>query len=205
MRKINKGDPPPSFSSLLSSRKKPSNWDEFHKNNHDIFNECREMILINEQDCLCGYTELPIQKISDCHIDHYRKKSLYPIFCFEWNNFIVATKNSDFGACFKDQYYCSCIADYLKILNPIMDNCIDFFEYDGFGKIKPKSNLSLTDISKAEETIEAFNLNHKSLSTRRQDIILIIDSYLQGGLPNCEIKKAISSQGFKSLLEQYLT
>lgn len=204
MRKINKSVPPQSFSSLLSSRKKPSNWDEFHKNNQDVFNECRETILINEQDCLCGYTELPIQEITDSHIDHYKKKSLNSIYCFDWNNFIVATKDSEFGACYKDQHYCSCINDYLKILNPVIDNCTDFFEYDFFGKIKPKSNLTSTNKLKAEETIKAFNLNHKSLSTRRQDIILIIDSYIQGGLPNSEIKSAISTQGFKSLLEQYL-
>lgn len=204
MRKINKSVPPQSFSSLMSSRGKPSNWDEFHKNNKDVFNDCRETILINEQNCLCGYTELPIQEITDCHIDHYKKKSLNPSFCFDWDNFIVATKDSDFGACFKDNHFCSCITDYLEIFNPVVDDCSTYFEYDSFGEIKPKNGLRIEEKTKAEKTIEVFNLKENSLNSRRQFVIQSIKSYMAGGLPAQAIEEALSPYGFKSVIEQEL-
>lgn len=205
MRKINKGTPPESFISLLASRKKPANWDEFHKKNKDIFHECRENILLFEQDCLCGYTELPIQEITDTHIDHYVKKSINPTYCFDWNNFIVATKDNSFGACFKDTNHCKCMSDYLAILNPVTDDCCSYFEYNSFGKIKARNGLDKKDKEKAEKTIEVFNLNHESLEERRQDIIIQFNSYLKGGLPPKEIQKALSSNGFRSVLEYELT
>ncbi|MDR1181186.1 MAG: TIGR02646 family protein [Bacteroidales bacterium] len=203
MRKINKNVAPQRFSDMCL-KNKPANWDEFHRNHQEIYNDCRETLLINEQDCLCGYTELPIKNSTDTHIDHYRKKSLFPELCFEWNNFIASTNSDDFGARYKDNKYCSLKSDYQTILNPITDDCVTYFEYNSFGYIKPQNGLNETDKEKAEKTIEVFNLNHNSLKSRRQVVIQFIKSHLSGDLPAVEIEKALSSGGFKSVVEQEL-
>jgi uncharacterized protein (TIGR02646 family) len=201
MRKITKDNPLPSFESF--KKKNPSaNWDDFHYIAQDVYNETREQILIIEQNCMCGYTEIPIEESIDVHLDHYKKKGMYPALTFDWDNLIAATYDDDFGANYKDGKFKIKETDYPLIFNPVMENVENYFEYTIRGEIEPKSDISPVLKSKAQKTIEVFNLTHDTLRNRRETIIKQINEY--GDLSSEEIKAAMSSTGFCSVIEQYL-
>ncbi len=101
MRKINKQTPISGFNgSKFGSN--CSNWSDFHKKFHNIYEQTRLQILIDEQDSLDGYTEVYINKLENCHVDHYKKRDIYAQLTFDWNNLIVAKKDNEFGANYKD-------------------------------------------------------------------------------------------------------
>jgi uncharacterized protein (TIGR02646 family) len=197
MRKINKLTPLDGFDGN-KFKKDCSDWDCFHKKYKEDFEEARLQILTEEQNGLCGYTEIYINELEECHIDHYRKKSssFFPTLVFDWNNFVVATKDEDFGATFKDNHYNNNGIqkdEYDEIYNPVDDNIP--FEYTEWGAIKENGG-------KIEKTVEVFNLNIESLKTRRADIIRSIKSYKD--LSDEEILIALETSGFLSVIEEEL-
>lgn len=200
MRKINKGNPIQEFSDFISSDN-PARWDQL---DHNVRIKTREHILSAEQDCICGYTELPLDiDNNSCHIDHYKKRNLFPNLCFDWNNLIVASKDDDFGARYKDSTYINSKDQYDFILNPVTDNPKAYFEYTTWGEIIPKkSGLKQAERNKADETIEAFNLRHQSLINRRKTLFSILDSY-GSAFPLDEIKSILGEYGFISVIEYH--
>ena len=118
MRKINKDNPIVGFNGN-NFNNSCNNWSDFHEDHKDIFEESRSVILTDEQNQLCGYTEIYINDLKDCHIDHYKKKSMFPELTFEWNNLIVATKDSNFGANYKDNKSGIQKNNYGNIFNPV--------------------------------------------------------------------------------------
>ena len=202
MRDLNKGDQIDSFRDFIANER-PINWDDFHARGKTIFEESRFHILSEEQNYCCGYTEIYIDDLIDCHIDHYRKKSIFPALEFEWNNFIVATKDNEFGANHKDSVYKIHQDEYNTILNPAIDDVSRYFKYTEWGEIEANTdNLTEDEIEKANKTIEVFNLKHKSLTERRKDIINMIKSMV-GQFTLTELKQHLSTSGFVSVLEQY--
>lgn len=199
MRKINKGAPIKEFMDFLNSKPTPSDWDnDFHSlKNAGLSKKCREHILVFEQDCQSGYTEVPISLEDDSHIDHYKKKGMFKSLTFEWNNFVVDTLDSNFGACYKDRMIKN-PSIYNQIFNPITDNVENFITFQENGKIIPKSGIDDNNKRKALKTIEIFNLNHKSLMDRRLELMRIIESY--DSFTRKEIMSFLSEYGFKSVI-----
>ncbi|MCW2465063.1 retron system putative HNH endonuclease [Elizabethkingia anophelis] len=195
MKKINKQNPPKEFTDFVKN-KKPSVWNDC---DGDVKKVAKEYILLEEQDILCGYTEIYIDN-EDCHIDHYVKRSLDNKKCYDWNNLIVAVNDEDFGAKHKDNgpSNIKSLAEYNNILNPIIDNGDDYFEYSLDGKIDPISSLQGNALTKSDRTIEVFNLNHNSLKSRRSDLSKLIIDMRSGGLDDDAIKLALEKSGFYS-------
>ena len=203
MRKINKLEPLPNFNGnnyntdcKIWSCKKCTDI-TFHNKYKSIYEDSRWQILVDEQKQLCGYTELYIENLENSHIDHYRKREHFPNLTFEWNNLVVATKNNNFGANYKDSTYQIKKHEYNSIFNPVTDSVENYFYYDELGMIRD-------DEGKVEKTVEVFNLNHSYLKERRANIITLIDMYKKGGLSKSDIKSALEDYGFKSILNQYI-
>lgn len=199
MRRIVKGEPIASFVTY-STANPGANWDMFHRDAQECYLHCRLQILLEEQNCLCGYTEISVNEVTDAHLDHYRKKSIFPALTFTWTNLIAATLDSDFGANYKDSVYKIKQDEYPNIFNPVEENVHEFFYYNQRGEIEPKPTISDDLKTKASKTIEVFNLNHPSLKSRRQTII----KQIQGcrDLPADDIIGAFSNSGFKSVILQ---
>lgn len=201
MRKINKTTPMPHFNGdnynndcrLWTCRN--CNNITFHNKYKKIYEETRLEILTDEQSQLCGYTEIYINELEECHIDHYKKREFFSELTFDWNNLIVATKDDDFGANFKDNSYKIQKEEYNEIYNPVWDDI--FFEYDQWGEI-------IEEEGKIQRTIEIFNLNCESLKRRRADIITTIQALRNEGEDLDDIKKSLEDSGFRSVLEQEL-
>lgn len=204
MKKINKTQPTQDFIDFVK-KKKPTDWRDCDAN---VRNNARDHMLLQEQYLLCGYTEIYIDN-EDCHIDHYVKRSLDNSKCYDWNNLIVAVNDEDFGAKYKDngRNNIKSLVEYNNILNPIIDNGEDYFEYSLDGKIDSISSLTGNNLIKADKTIEVFNLNHNSLKTRRNDISKLIIDLRKGQMDDEDIKLALEKSGFYSftnyVLENY--
>ncbi len=202
MRRLNKGEPLPSFTQCIS-RNTPASWDDFSQNYQAISQDIRLHILCTEQESVCGYTELPIDDPYRCHIDHFRKRQYFSNLTFDWRNFIVATIDDDFGAKYKDGRNGIKKDEYDNIFNPVDDNVEQYFEYSKLGDILPKLSCTTTEKAKAEKTIEVFNLKHPALKRRREKIIKMLEDF--GDLPPEEIKLYLAEEGFKSLINQFVT
>ena len=100
MQKINKIGPTPDFSSLMRQKNKPKTWDDVPS---DVRFKMKCFMLSREQNSLCGYTELPLNN-DNSHIDHYKKRNLFPQLTFVWDNFVIASIDEEFGAKFKDNH-----------------------------------------------------------------------------------------------------
>jgi uncharacterized protein (TIGR02646 family) len=200
MRRIHKGKPLPEF--IEFKRRNPQEWNEIHVSG--LSTKCRETILVYEQDCQSGYTEMPLDEKDETHIDHYKKKGMqeFSHLMFEWDNFVVDSRDTSYGACHKDKVIKN-TTDYNTIFNPVTDDVEMYFHYRGDGEIIPKSEIPDTSVVKVKRTIEVFNLNHRTLKKKRADLIKLIDAY--PSLDDYEIKSALNKCGFKSVVEQKLT
>ena len=145
-------------------------WDDFHCSYPQVYAKCVQQA-ISEQNGECAYTEIPLPDKSQ-HLDHYKKKAIFPELTFDWNNLFAAVKNVRFGADFKDKYINgkNCKTVYSKLLCPTLDNIEEYFTYSLDGSILPSANCP--DKAKAEFTIKVFNLNDDALVSRRHALIL---------------------------------
>jgi uncharacterized protein (TIGR02646 family) len=200
MRKINKGEPLPAFEQFRK-KNRSANWKDFAEGANDVYAEVREQILINEQNCLCGYTEMPINEVKDARLDHYFKRDFFPKDTFNWKNLVAALDNSDFGDHHKDNVYKIKPEEYKNILNPVEDDVEEYFEYNSRGEIVPKAELNPILKAKVEKTVEVFNLQDKILTNRREQIIRQIKAYKD--LPKEEVRRILSPAGFVSVVFQF--
>jgi len=198
MRKINKSTPLAHFNGKCY--KDCFDWDCFKSRYYDIFSEARFKILTEEQNQLCGYTEIYIGDDEESHIDHYIKRADNNRLTFEWNNLVVAIADNDFGANFKDN---KCHGknkgiteeEYSDIYNPVTDDIT--FEYDEWGAI-------IEQEGKIKKTVEVFNLNCESLKRRRADIITTTRALKNAGELEEDIRSSLKDTGFVSVLEHEL-
>lgn len=199
MRRLNKQKPISSFATFVS-KNKPTQWEQLPA---QISRDSRFAILCNEQDCLCGYSEIVLEDDSfSSHIDHYYKRNLFPEKTFDWNNFVVSTVDEDFGGKYKDNTYKITKADYPLIFNPVLDDMSQYISYLGNGKMIPMDGISQNDIDKVEKTIEVFNLNCQSLKDRRKGLIASLQSC--SAFSKDEIREVFSQSGFISVLNWFL-
>jgi len=196
MRKIDKGAPMPSFTEFVNQHH-PTKWEDAKSVSH----LWREYILEFEQHRLSGYTEEPV-RLDSSHIDHFRKQSLFNALVFNWNNYIVDSNNETYGAKYKDRVVRTG-EENDKLINPVTEDASRFFRYELSGRIAVAEGLNDEDRTRAEYTMEAFNLNESSLVERRRVIINnILQSYRD--LTDDDILEALASEGFTSVVEQLL-
>lgn len=196
MRKIDKGEPIPSFTEFVRQNH-PTKWED----TKDVSHTWREYILKYEQHQLSGYTEKPV-RLDKSHIDHFRKQKLFNALVFDWNNYIVDSIDETYGAKFKDKFV-KTKTDYKKLINPVTEDASLFFKYELNGKIDVADGLSKQDRERAIYTRDAFNLNEASLVDQRKRIMLnIMDCY--NDLSDDLILEALAEEGFPSVVEQLL-
>lgn len=203
MRRIDKSEEPQSLCSFNKAKHKK--WEEIHNEaNRHVYNDCLQQC-IEDQACLCGYTEVPLSK-DNRHIDHYIKRDFAPDLTFCWNNMIAAVKDDDFGADYKDKHvkrndYNKSECCYTDILNPVKDEFAGRFRFSADGTMEPSDNKDI----KAEKTIELFNLNEKSLKERRKVQIENVRTYIENDYTKEATLAALTEDGFVSAIEYELS
>lgn len=199
MRRINKGIPFDDFVKYLD-RHKPSKWEEL---NGELRYNMRLHILLYEQDCLCGYSEIPLDaENTSSHIDHFVKRDYDHSKIFDWENLVVSAIDEDYGGKYKDNTYKIKQNEYAQIFNPTKDDMGQYIEYLRDGRIAPRDGIQDAINDKILKTIEVFNLNCKSLKNRRKQLLIELDSC--SGLPKEELKHTFEKNGFISLINWFI-
>lgn len=199
MRRINKGVPFDDFVKYLNKHK-PSKWEDI---NGKLRYNMRLHILLYEQDCLCGYSEIPLdaENISS-HIDHFVKCDYDHSKIFDWDNLVVSAIDEDYGGKYKDNTYKIKQNEYAQIFNPTKDDMGQYIEYLRDGRIAPRDGIQDAINDKILKTIEVFNLNCRSLKNRRKQLLIELDSC--SGLPKEELKHTFEKNGFISLINWFI-
>lgn len=197
MRKINKGIPFCDFTHYVEANH-PTDWSQLPGS---ISYAARCHILKNEQDGICGYTELCLSD-NDSHIDHYVKQSIDSSKIFIWDNLIVASVDEDFGAKYKDNGYKIKPNEYVDIFNPVVDHVELYCYFLVNGEIHPRNDILPSLFVKMQRTIEVFNLNHPSLTSRRANVVQNVHNYFKGGIELGEIFDYLQTMGFHSVILQ---
>ena len=199
MRRINKGVPFDDFVEYLNKHK-PSKWEEL---NGELRYNMRLHILLYEQDCLCGYSEIPLDaENTSSHIDHFVKRDYDHSKIFDWDNLVVSAIDEDYGGKYKDNTYKIKQNEYAQIFNPTKDDMGQYIEYLRDGRIAPRDGIQDTINDKILKTIEVFNLNCRSLKNRRKQLLIELDSC--SGLPKEELKHTFEKNGFISLINWFI-
>lgn len=187
----------------FTKKNKTAGWEAFSNptgKTHELYLKCREELLA-QQKGLSAYTERYLRN-KKLHIDHFRKRDLFPTLKFEWKNLIVDERdNHDYGAGHKDKVVTD-VADYERLIDPVAEDPCDYLTYLMNGEIVPKRGLKESDRAKAEFTIRAFNLNAPSLQKRRSDLLADVTNCLS--LSDTDIRRAFASQGFVTLVDYAL-
>lgn len=194
---VNKSQAPAEFSSFVESVK-PTKWEQLHENDADgfIYDACMTTLRA-EQSGLSAYTEEPLPA-RGTHIDHFRRRQLFQLLIFDWNNLFAEPHNPCYGADYKDLMMRSA-KDYDNLVSPTESNCNHYFTYLLNGQILPQRDLSDADYAKAEFTIKAFGLNHAALVQRRVTILRMVKEYAQ--LEASTIRALMRNQGFPSVVD----
>ena len=199
MRRINKGVPFDDFVKYLDKHK-PSKWEEL---NGKLRYNMRLHILLYEQDCLCGYSEIPLdEENTSSHIDHFVKRDYDHSKIFDWDNLVVSAIDEDYGGKYKDNTYKIKQNEYAQIFNPTKDDMGQYIEYLRDGRIAPRDGIQDAINDKILKTIEVFNLNCISLKNRRKQLLIELDSC--SGLPKEELKHTFEKNGFISLINWFI-
>ena len=162
--------------SIFVEKNKPTKWEDLSKE-PNLGYDMRLHMLYYEQECLCGYSEIPLNPENDSsHIDHFVKREFDSAKTFDWNNFIVSTIDDDFGGKYKDNTHRIKIDEYHQIFNPVIENMSDYIDYNGNGEIEPAKNIDDSCKEKVKKTIDVFNLNFRSLKNRRKALLIQLES-----------------------------
>lgn len=130
----------------------------------------REHILLQEQNLLCAYCEKEIDdNPSNSNIDHFKLKAghLFPEKTLDYHNLLVSCNTKGRCSDYKDKHILEKEV-YDNIVNPIMENPDDFFDYLITGRI-----IAIDNNPKAEFTIDIFQLGRdidEPLSRQRKEI-----------------------------------
>ena len=164
MRQIVKNEPS-YFTSAKKMVKLPKVKDAWSDENiGKIRYRLREYMLLEEQNLLCAYCEKEIDdNPKNSNIDHFKTRNLFPELTLEYSNLLVSCNVKERCSSFKDIHIRS-REEYANIVNPILENPNDFFDYLTTGEIVAKNE-------KGQFTIDIFQLNATSLIQCRFQVI----------------------------------
>ncbi len=168
MRQIVKSEPS-YFTSAKKMVKLPKVKDAWSDENIEkIRYRLRADILLEEQNLLCAYCEKEIDdNAKNSNIDHFKTRNLFPELTLEYSNLLVSCNTKGRCSDFKDKHV-KAREEYENIVNPILENPNDFFDYLLTGEIIAKNE-------KAQFTIDIFNLQDKSLIQCRLQVVKALE------------------------------
>lgn len=203
MHRINKKREDISSFNNWAKSKRLKRWEEFSAKSspyNDAYLQVRSYIKETEQRGLSAYTEKPLG--TDIHIDHFRKRNLYPAQTYDYANLLVDDINDNYGARYKDNQAGVSKNTFIgpgRIFCPVDEDMSELITYSTDGTMSPKRDLSEAVATRVSETIRVFNLNHSTLKGIRSTLISQINSY-RSNLTAAEIRQCLEGQGFPSLV-----
>ncbi len=111
----------------------------------------------------CAFCESHITHIDYGQIEHFKPKSKYPEFCFEWNNFLLSCAICNGKSNKGDKFPLE--NENGSFINPVDENPNEFFKFE-FDEVTNKF-LIFPKNERAFTTIKELGLNRENLSEFR--------------------------------------
>jgi uncharacterized protein (TIGR02646 family) len=155
MHKLIRANAPDSLKELKKNYPKIDEWAKVTATERD---EIRAA-LFSMQGYFCAYCERTVTT-EHGHIEHFKRRSMFPQNTFDWNNLFYSCSNHDSCGKHKDEKIPAGNIDYNKMIDPCVDNPEDFLFFNSNGDISPRENLPQAVKARAEETIRVFGLQN---------------------------------------------
>jgi uncharacterized protein (TIGR02646 family) len=129
-----------------------NHWCDLTPLDKEQIRQCLEQM----QGRRCAYCEGSIDALGQ-HIEHFRRKSLFPPLTFDWSNLYWSCNQTDSCGHYKDHgagpYNVS------ELIEPCQHEPDAFFRFRVDGTISIRSGLSPQDQHRASETLRVFGLD----------------------------------------------
>lgn len=154
----------------------PSCLNRFQRTPNAVWNDLRRhdraeiwLSIIEMQENFCAYCQCKINPHSkNSFIEHFFRRDDFPKKTFDWNNLFGSCNNKETCGNYKDHQAKKISPDH--ICKPDIHDPKKYLQFLANGKVQPKPDIAQQHQTKAENTIEAFNLKHSSLVNRRRTI-----------------------------------
>lgn len=105
-----------------------------------------------------------------CHIEHFRRRKLFPELTFEWSNLFLSCNDQQTCGKHKDESkeVKARPFDPARLIKPDDEDPGRLLFFTDSGEVRPRRGLRPEDDHHAMETIRVFNLNHPRLVERRR-------------------------------------
>ena len=189
---------------LEIQKEEPSFLIDFKKKNkpHSYQDDCDDYTLRNnlgesllrEQKNQCFYCEKKISNDTDkVHIDHIKQRAVFHQLECSYANMVLScngARREEHCGKYKDRQESWDDNKFLRILpqNPQLEEKVSkHFYYISNGEIQPKQSLPRESQTRASNTINYLNLNHKDLIEARKNLFLQLELYKKNGFQIDEI------------------
>lgn len=186
----------PSPTCLSRYRYGLNTWDDLDsKERQEIRKALEEM-----QGQRCAYCECGLNRGGQ-HIEHFRQRSCYPQFTFNWDNLFLSCMRID--SCGKNKDKCGAY-NHNNIIKPDIEDPEHFFLFVSNGSIELRPGLTAEEQDRAKETLRVFNLDAQWGPLRRLRKTAVLG--FAGTLSDLqEFRHVCSDQEIVAFLEGELT
>lgn len=137
----------------------------------DFDSDCKAAVreeLRNVQQSRCAYCECALPDYDSSHIEHFRRKHVYPALTFAWQNLFLSCNSREHCGHFKDRQGAPPY-DVNKLVKPDELDPDAYLYFSASGEVRPRSGCA--NLEMAEQTIAVFGLNAPPLRAQRRNAI----------------------------------
>lgn len=143
----------PTPTCLAKYRHGANTWKDVSTADKAAIRQCLQTM----QGLRCAYCEAPVEQ-HGYHIEHFRRKSVFPTLTFRWDNLLLCCGRDDCCGHHKDRAGWPYDPD--DLVNPTQDDPDDFFYFRESGVVDVRSGCDEQQARRARETLRVLNLNH---------------------------------------------
>lgn len=163
MRRLQRPEAPEILAKLS---KQGTTWGEVSDADRKLIRSPLDEMSTRGNRTFCNYCEQPISDSTKGHIEHLAPRKQYPKLVFDWHNLYLSCKEPEHCGEFKDSGKGVPYSPD-QLVRPDQEDPEAIFRFFSTGKVQPRPGLDQQTRERAEETIEALNLNAKKLVNAR--------------------------------------
>ena len=163
MRRLQRPEAPEILAKLS---KQGTTWGEVSDADRKLIRSPLDEMSTRGNRTFCNYCEQPISDSTKGHIEHLAPRNQYPKLVFDWHNLYLSCKEPEHCGEFKDSGKGVPYSPD-QLVRPDQEDPEAIFRFFSTGKVQPRPGLDQQTRERAEETIEALNLNAKKLVNAR--------------------------------------
>lgn len=145
-------------------------WGDFGSPCKDQVRSALRMMQTDQGPALCAYCESVLGPGSGTHIEHFVPRSRNPGLTYEWHNLFLSCGHADHCGHYKDGRKAPSY-NPSDLIRPDSEDPDAYLHFHSSGEVRVREGLSGGERTRAQTTIDVFNLNAPSLKAARRALI----------------------------------